>query len=77
MDASTPKERLLHTLQQFELSVNHHKGKMVYLEHGYTVEVEGEQLFKLLEDGYVVAPFNSVESLCDFIKRDLELNEKA
>lgn len=77
MENATPKEALLAKLDQFELPVNYHEGKMVYLEQGYTIEVEGPQLFKLLQDGYVIAPFGDLESLCDFIKKDLELNEEA
>ena len=48
---------------------------MVYLEMDYAIEIEGKSLFKLLQAGQVVAPFNEVEELCHFIKMDLQINE--
>ena len=49
---------------------------MVFLEKEYTIEIEGKKLFKLKQGGQVVAPFNDVEELCNFIKMDMQLNEK-
>ena len=77
MEDYNPKEFLLFALNHFGLTVNHTEGKMVYLEKGYTIEVEGQQLFKLLHQGEVVAPFASVEELCHFIQSDLQQHEEA
>ena len=41
--------------------------KMVYLEKDYTIEIEARNLFKLLHNNQVIAPFNDIEELCNFI----------
>ncbi len=33
----------------------------------YEIEAEGNYLFKLTDDGYIVAPFNDLNDLCRFI----------
>ncbi|MEM6316553.1 MAG: hypothetical protein AAF960_02730 [Bacteroidota bacterium] len=77
MEAYNPKELLLFACNHFDLPVENHDGKIVHLEKGYTVEVEGQRLFKLLHDNQVVAPFDDVEELCHFIKQDIALNEES
>ncbi len=76
MEDYDPKEFLLFALNHFGIQVNSTTGKMVYLTKAYTIEIENKQLFKLIHDGQVVAPFDNVEELCLFIKRDQELNEE-
>ncbi len=73
MEDYDPKAFLLFALNHFKLAVQGEEEKMVYLEKGYTIEIEGAQLFKLSQGGQVIAPFGEVEELCDFIKKDLEL----
>ena len=69
-----PKAFLLFALNHFGIIVTHHDEKMVYLERDYLVEIENPQLFKLLHHNQVIAPFDDVEQLCDFIKKDMALN---
>jgi hypothetical protein len=69
-----PKEFLLFALKHFNIGLEKVEGKYFHLEHGYLIEVEGPSLFKLMHEGYVIAPFSSVEQLCEFIKKDIELN---
>lgn len=76
MEDFDPKEFLLFALNHFKIKVISHEGKMVYIDRNYAVEIEGKKLFKLLQDSQVIAPFNNVEELCNFIKQDMELNEK-
>jgi len=76
MDNYDPKDFLLFGLNHFKITVDSHEGKMVYLEKGYTVEIEGQKLFKLLQNNQVIAPFSGVEELCEFIKKDIQLNEE-
>lgn len=71
-----PKQFLLFALDHFNLEVNGEKSKKVYLPKGYVIEVEGPQLYKLLQDDQVIAPFSDVEELCNFIKMDMKLNEE-
>ena len=76
MEDSDPKEFLLFALKHFEISVTSHDGRMIYMDMDYTIEVEGKELFKLLQGGQVVAPFSDVEELCNFIKMDMQVNEE-
>ena len=71
-----PKAVLLFSLDHFNIDVRSQNGKMVFLEKGYIIEVEGERLYKLLQDNQVIAPFDDVEELCNFIKMDMQLNEE-
>ncbi len=70
-----PKDYLLFGLKHFDISVIKVEGKIIELEKGYTIEIEGKELFKLIHTGQVVAPFSDVEELCEFIKKDIEVNE--
>jgi len=76
MDNYDPKEFLLFGLKHFDIKVDSCEGKMVNLEKGYAVEIEGKKLFKLLQNNQVIAPFSGVEALCEFIKKDIQLNEE-
>jgi hypothetical protein len=69
-----PKDYLLFALNHFGLPVLTHEGKLVTVEGGYAIEVEGENLYKLMHLGSVVGPFADVERLCEFIQMDKRLN---
>ncbi|MEM9917428.1 MAG: hypothetical protein AAF990_04995 [Bacteroidota bacterium] len=70
MEDYDPKAFLLFALGHYQLTVVSEDGKMVYLDRGYAIEIEGQKLFKLLQDGQVIAPFADVAELCQFIKTD-------
>ncbi len=76
MEDYDPKEFLLFALNHFDLKVSAHEGKMVYLDQHYAIEIEGQKLFKLLQNGQVIAPFSDVAELCNFIKMDMTADEK-
>jgi len=76
MEDYDPKDFLLFALKHFDIPVHSHEGKMVYMDMAYTIEIEGRNLYKLMQGGQVVAPFVDVEELCNFIKMDMQLNEK-
>lgn len=76
MTYSATIERLRQALQEAGLTIVEQKGKSLFLEKDYTIEVEQEQLFKLLHEGYVVAPFDNIEELCEFIQLDRQLHEE-
>jgi hypothetical protein len=63
----TAQEILLDALKYYGievLSVNHNH---VQLRGNLEVEVEANGLYKLLDDGCIVAPFNDINELCRFI----------
>ena len=76
MDTNQIREILFHSLQDFGIQIISHEQKMVYLEKDYTIEIEATNLFKLLHNNQVIAPFNDIEELCNFIKMDMLLNEE-
>lgn len=73
---NSSKEILLAALDNYGIRVLSQKGKMIYIEMEYTVEIETDQLFKLLQANQVIAPFADIEELCQFIKMDMQLNEE-
>lgn len=73
MDNYNPKEFLLFALNHFKIEVIKQEEKMIYLNQDYVIEIEGMQLFKLLQADQVIAPFNDIEELCQFIKMDMQL----
>lgn len=75
MENHDPKAFLRFALQHFSIAVLSESENMVYLEKNYTIEIENPQLFKLVHDGQVIAPFSDVEQLCLFIRHDMQLND--
>lgn len=71
METFDPKEYLLFGLKHFEIDIEKQAGKYVHLPKDYVIEIEGPNLYKLMQDGAVIAPFDDVEELCLFIKQDM------
>lgn len=67
-EPSTSKEQLLQAFQEQGIVVLTDNGKFLELENDYSVEIEANGIYKLRSEGLVVAPFASVEELCQFIK---------
>lgn len=64
----SPKELLLLVLAGMEIPVLADEGPHVQVANGYTVEVEGPLLYKLVQHGQVIAPFTDVVEMCELIK---------
>jgi len=60
-------ETLLEALKVYEIEVLSIKGAHVKLQKNYEVQVELNKLYKLIDDGYIVAPFCDLNELCRFI----------
>ena len=63
----TSLEILLEALKVYESEVITVEGNRVKLQNNYEVEVEKNKLYKLIDDGYIVAPFSDLNDLCQFI----------
>lgn len=63
----TSLEILLEALKVYEIEVIAIEGNRVKLQNNYEVEVEKNKLCKLIDDGYIVAPFSDLNELCRFI----------
>lgn len=63
----TSLEILLEALKVYEIEVIAIEGSRVKLQNNYEVEVEKNKMYKLIDDGYIVAPFGDLNDLCRFI----------
>jgi hypothetical protein len=63
----TALETLLEALKIYEIEVIAIEGNRVKLQNNYEVEIEKNKLYKLIDDGYIVAPFADLNDLCRFI----------
>ena len=61
----TALETLLEALKVYEIEVIAVEGNRVKLQNNY--EVEKNKIYKLIDDGYIVAPFGDLNELCRFI----------
>ena len=64
----TALEILIGGLNFYEIEILFVEGNHVKLLHNYEIEVETNGMYKLLDDGYVVAPFDDINELCRFIQ---------
>ena len=62
------KELLLRALQDSGIAVLRQEENKVFVENDYCVEVEGKNLFKLSQEGYIIAPYDNLNELCQMIK---------
>ena len=62
------KEILIQALEANEIRIVKQEANKVFTESDYCIEVEGAQLYKLSQDGYVIAPYDDLDELCRMIK---------
>lgn len=62
-------EILLDALKFYEIEIVSVNGNHVKIQNNYEIEVEANGLYKLSDDGYIVAPFDDINELCRFITR--------
>ena len=63
----TALQILLEALQFYKIEILAVNENHVKVQNNYEVEVEANGLYKLLDDGYIVAPFDDINELCRFI----------
>jgi hypothetical protein len=63
-----PKDFLLFVLENYHFEIKTDRGNAIDLQNGYTIEIEGADLYRLLENGSVIAPFTDLDELCYFMK---------
>ncbi len=63
----TALEILLEALKFYEIEIVSVNSNHVKVQNNFEVEVEANGMYKLLDDGYIVAPFDDVNYLCRFI----------
>ncbi len=60
-------EILLEALKFYQIEIVSVDGNLVKVQNNYEIEVEANGLYKLSDDGYIVAPFKDINELCRFI----------
>jgi hypothetical protein len=63
----TATEELLDCFAFFKIEVLEKKENHIALQKGYAIEVEANGLYKLSQDGEVIAPFDDLNELSHFI----------
>ena len=63
----TALEILLGALDHYGIEIVSVRDNHIKAQNNFEIEVEANGLYKLLDDGYVVAPFDDVNELCRFI----------
>jgi hypothetical protein len=65
----TPLEILLEALAFYAIEIIAVNGNHVKVQNKFEIEVEANGLYKLSDDGYIIAPFADLNDLCRFILR--------
>ena len=63
----TAQEILVDALTFYQIEIIGVKDNHVKVQNKFEIEVETNGLYKLYDDGYVVAPFDNINELCRFI----------
>lgn len=58
---------VLGALAHYNIPVLWHEDPVIYLKIGAQIEIESRDLYKLIDNGIVIAPFDEVNELCRFI----------
>jgi len=69
-------DNVISKLNEHSLVIVSKDDKQVHLDGDYCIEIERENLYKLKQGDMVVAPFDNMEEMCQFIKMDIALNEE-
>lgn len=64
------EQALKDALAQASIPIAKQDDKYFHLEREYIVEIEQNGIYKLTQQGKVIAPFADLEELCDFILLD-------
>jgi len=60
-------EKVLAALVSYEIEVLSVNGKRISLKGPYEIELESNGICRLLDEGYIIAPFDDLEEMCRFI----------
>jgi hypothetical protein len=59
--------QLLKALKYYDIPVSRMTEQHVYVINNYSIEVETSGVFKLMDGGTVITPFDDLDELCRFI----------
>ncbi len=63
----TAQEVLLDALGYYKIAVSSIHNNTIKVIKNYSIEVEQNGVYKLYDDGNVIAPFDDLDELCRFI----------
>jgi hypothetical protein len=61
------KQLLLGALAYYKIDVLHVDNQFISIIKDYRIEIEQNGIYKLIENGQVIAPFADIDELCQFI----------
>lgn len=61
-----------YALKETNINVLERNGKYFKLEHGFQIEVEQRDLYRLSHEGWVISPFDDIGKLCNFLKINIK-----
>ncbi len=64
------KNLLKEALQVYNLPIVKEENNLIYLQNEYIIEVEDNDIYKLSQDNYIIAPFSDLNELCTFVLQD-------
>lgn len=67
-----PTDLLYFAIKHHAFEIISDDGKTIHLKGGYSIEIEKKNLFKLSHNNKVIAPFDEVYDLCQFIIKDMQ-----
>lgn len=66
----TATETLVDALAHYNIPILRNSGNKIEVVKGYAIEVEASGVYKLMQHGDVIAPFDDLDDLSVFILRD-------
>lgn len=70
MDSYSPLELAAFALHGMDVEIYGYTENTLDVQHGYTIEIEPNRLYKLLKNDNVIAPFKDIVQLGEFIKNN-------
>jgi hypothetical protein len=63
----TAQDILMVALNFYEIKIVSVANSHIALQNNFEVEIEQNGIYKLLDDGYIIGPFDDVNELCKFV----------
>jgi hypothetical protein len=61
------RDKLVAALRYYNIDVVGNHENFIQLGRGFTIEIESNGIYKLFADRQVIAPFDDLDELCNFI----------
>jgi hypothetical protein len=72
MEPYSEADFVAYALAQMKIEVLKRERNIFHLAHGFELEVERTNLYKLSHEGWVISPFNDIGAVCSFIIKNVQ-----